>query len=504
MASNINPNNIDGSYPVAGQDNNSQGFRDNFTNIKVNFQDAETEINDLQSNAVLKAALTGEALDNNMNDVLIYAAQIKDFSASKYTVSPVYVDPTVTNINYATAHYQSISTSGSVSISFSNFPPLGQYGYVKLQFNITNTAHTVKLPAAVSQGVIGVQGVSPNPSTTAGPYTISFGATGYYEFGFGSYDGGATITVFDLNRALTNFTAADLSVDDVTATGNIVAGSGGVGYVSASGNVLAGQQMIAVGNISGNNLSATNAITTTGTITGGNIVVGNVSATGNLNAAFSNAKLRPNIGTTTLAALQFTAGDVLATPAAGAFEYDGIAFYGTPTASRRGLIPAESFRLQASNNTLSDVNTAQNVFSSPSAITLDASTSYMFEAVYYISRAAGTTSHTLSTLFALGGTLTSITYTADTTSTTGNTLGAVSRIYGTGATATIVTAASTTASENITVVLRGIIKTNASGTVTPQIQYSAAPGGVPTLLANSYIKFVPLGTSAVVSIGSWS
>ena len=54
MSSNINPNNIDGTYPVAGQDNNSQGFRDNFTNTKTNFQYAETEITDLQNNAILK------------------------------------------------------------------------------------------------------------------------------------------------------------------------------------------------------------------------------------------------------------------------------------------------------------------------------------------------------------------------------------------------------------------------------------------------------------------
>lgn len=97
-----------------------------------------------------------------------------------------------------------------------------------------------------------------------------------------------------------------------------------------------------------------------------------------------------------------------------------------------------------------------------------------------------------------------MTYTADTTSTSGNTLGAVSRIYGTGATATVVTAASTSTTENITVVLKGIIKTNAGGTFTPQIQYSAAPGGAPTVLANSYIKLIPLGTSAVASIGSWA
>ena len=34
MASNINAFNIDGTFPIAGQDNPSQGFRDNFTNIK--------------------------------------------------------------------------------------------------------------------------------------------------------------------------------------------------------------------------------------------------------------------------------------------------------------------------------------------------------------------------------------------------------------------------------------------------------------------------------------
>jgi hypothetical protein len=500
MTSNINPNNIDGSYPVAGQDNNSQGFRDNFTNIKVNFQDAEAEINDLQAKAVLKSALTGGTLDNNMLDNLIYAAKIQDFSGTKVTVTST---SGAISINYASGHYQSISTSGSISLSFVNFPGTGSYGYIKLQIEVTNIAHTVTLPSSVTLGVSGLQGISPTPPA-AGPYTLSFSAAGTYEFAFGTYNGGSTVTIFDLNRALTNFSAADLQVDDVTATGNIIAGSGGVGFVSATGNVLASQQVIATGNVTGGNLVTAGSVSATGTITGGNLVIGNVTATGNLNGAFLNSRVRPNIGTTTLAALQLTAGDVLSTPGAGAFEYDGIVFYTTPTASRRGLAPSVSFRVQATNNTISDTTSAQAVFSSPSAITLDASTAYMFEAVYYITRAAGTTSHTLSTLFALGGTLTSMTYTADTTSTTGNALGAVSRIYGTGATATVVTAASTSATENITVVLRGIIKTNAGGTLTPQIQYSAAPGGAPTVLANSYIKLVPLGTSAVASIGSWA
>lgn len=49
MASNINPYNIDHTYPVAGQDNDSQGFRDNFTNTRNNFIQAKAEIEALQA-----------------------------------------------------------------------------------------------------------------------------------------------------------------------------------------------------------------------------------------------------------------------------------------------------------------------------------------------------------------------------------------------------------------------------------------------------------------------
>ena len=80
MTSAINPNNIDGAYPVAGQDNNSQGFRDNFTNTATNFQYAADEISDLQAKAVLKAALTGTTLNNDMGGSVLSNAQLQDMS----------------------------------------------------------------------------------------------------------------------------------------------------------------------------------------------------------------------------------------------------------------------------------------------------------------------------------------------------------------------------------------------------------------------------------------
>jgi hypothetical protein len=73
MASSINPNNIDTTYPVAGQDNDSQGFRDNFTNLKTALTYAKSEIEDLQSKAVLKSALSGTTLDNDFAGAVITA-----------------------------------------------------------------------------------------------------------------------------------------------------------------------------------------------------------------------------------------------------------------------------------------------------------------------------------------------------------------------------------------------------------------------------------------------
>lgn len=191
MTSQINPNNIDGQYPVAGQPNNTQGFRDNFTNIKTNFQTAATEITDLENKGVFKAALTGTTLDNNMADNLIYAVKLQD-------VSYTYVQQTATAgaipIDYSAAQYQLVAPTANVSLSFSNWPASGSEGIVYIDFLVTNTAYTVTLPAAVSVGTSGIQGYVSN--------VITFGATGTYRFGFSTVDGGTTIAIYDLNRLL--------------------------------------------------------------------------------------------------------------------------------------------------------------------------------------------------------------------------------------------------------------------------------------------------------------
>jgi hypothetical protein len=195
MTSAINPNNIDGTYPVAGQDNNSQGFRDNFTNIKTNFQYAEDEITDLQNNVVLKSALSGTTLNNNMLGSVLSNAELNDMGYTRLALGTTGGSVT---INYAVGTYQTMTTNAATSLAFTNFPSAGVAGEVYFQITVASTAHTLTLPAAVSVGLTGIQGISGQ--------VITFGATGTYNFRFTTSDGGTTITVYDLNRPLNVYT----------------------------------------------------------------------------------------------------------------------------------------------------------------------------------------------------------------------------------------------------------------------------------------------------------
>ena len=200
MTSSINPNTIDGTYPIAGQDNNSQGFRDNFTNTKVNFTYAAQEIDDLQAKVILKSALTGTTLDNNMGASLLYDATIQDFAATRVALGTVTGTCTV---NYASGHYQTVTIgSGSMTVAFSNFPVSGYQGWVILRVSAT-AADTMTLPAAVgtsssAASVLGIQGIASN--------VITFKESGTYEFQFHTEDGGTTIYLSELTRPRNRFT----------------------------------------------------------------------------------------------------------------------------------------------------------------------------------------------------------------------------------------------------------------------------------------------------------
>ena len=114
MASNIVPGNIDGTYPKAGQDNSSQGFRDNFTAIKNNFTEAKTEIESLQTN---KANLNST---NNFSGNTISNAVLKDNGETVYNHGTVS-SGTIT-LNHENGHYQTATVTADTTFSFLNLP----------------------------------------------------------------------------------------------------------------------------------------------------------------------------------------------------------------------------------------------------------------------------------------------------------------------------------------------------------------------------------------------
>jgi hypothetical protein len=194
MTSAINPNNIDTAYPVAGQDNNTQGFRDNFTFIKNNFTAAATEITALQNTSAAK----GSAAVNDFDGGLIYNARIQDLAASAVNLGSV--TGTVT-INYAAGHYQQMSTAGSITIALDtpSLPPIGRYGFVRLEITVSSAAHTVTLPSTVTINRRGIQGL--NVSTNV----ITFAAAGVYTFDLTTVNTGSTVTVNEFNKQLQPF-----------------------------------------------------------------------------------------------------------------------------------------------------------------------------------------------------------------------------------------------------------------------------------------------------------
>jgi len=261
MASQINPQNIDGAYPVAGQDNNSQGFRDNFTNIKNNFQQAALEITDLQAKAVLKAPLTGTTLNNNMGGSILSNAQLQDMSETVVSLGSVSGAAT---INFAAGPYYTLSTSGSVSLAFTNPPAAGLAATWIVRITVSSVAHTLTLPSSVgaSSSLTAVEGIQGWDSNT-----ITFAETGTYEFQFTTTDNGNSVYITELTRPRNRWTnplfldvaetlSANGNVSLATTTtiigvssdlvANLLPGTSGQIKILAYGNASAGNAVITV------------------------------------------------------------------------------------------------------------------------------------------------------------------------------------------------------------------------------------------------------------------
>ena len=148
--SSINTNNINPNYPVAGVNNSTQGFRDNFTSIKTNLNTAGTEISDLQDKVVLKSALDGQSLNNDMANTLISNATTRSFRASTYTLGNNVQGTTTINVSQGDVQYGTITAN--TTLSFGGWAPVGTQSNVELNLTIANANAFITFPTTTNDG----------------------------------------------------------------------------------------------------------------------------------------------------------------------------------------------------------------------------------------------------------------------------------------------------------------------------------------------------------------
>jgi hypothetical protein len=134
-------NNINVSYPVPGVDNDTQGFRDNFSSIKTALSAAASELNYLQLNTV--------KLNTGTNDYN-YSSSIQRVILKSSGFAAINEGEALTedaDVNFQAAHYHKFAIDNNITLNLINLPPTTIYGsiFLELRNNSTTSSRTVTL-----------------------------------------------------------------------------------------------------------------------------------------------------------------------------------------------------------------------------------------------------------------------------------------------------------------------------------------------------------------------
>jgi hypothetical protein len=245
MTSAIVSSTIDADYPVAGQDNDSQGFRDNFSVIKDGLATAAAEITVLQNSTAKLDA------DNDFGGNVIDNATTNRLYGSVY---PTTSTPT-TNVSLANGEYQRIQVAGNHTLQFTDWPETDKYAKIRLELKSDGTARTVTFSTEgggvvrkeITQTLATATGVSRKQATGATTNaTFSFPTasltTGTFQVDDKLFGTGLSgeITISAINNLTTTATATTAST---TLTYTAISGNGLVTTASSAAAVIAGTKV---------------------------------------------------------------------------------------------------------------------------------------------------------------------------------------------------------------------------------------------------------------------
>jgi hypothetical protein len=117
MASEINYASINENFPVAGQDNDTQVFRDNFDTIKNSLATAKNEVSDLLENTARIDS------DNDFQNNRIVNATFRAVKSVKWApANPINSEGSTTELNYENGVYQIYRFGVDSNITFTGLP----------------------------------------------------------------------------------------------------------------------------------------------------------------------------------------------------------------------------------------------------------------------------------------------------------------------------------------------------------------------------------------------
>jgi hypothetical protein len=190
---------------------------------------------------------------------------------------------------------------------------------------------------------------------------------------------------------------------------------------------------------------------------------------------------------------------LLGSPVSGAMEFDGQVFYLTPNASAvggRAVLGSLLFATNTSSVSLSNSTSNQSILQAANnTINIAASTTYYWEMLFAIS---GSTTSAASVAISASGVSGSINYLVEATCGLGS---SPSSIWVSSTSSTVVLPSVST-SQNI--MTRGTIRTTSSGTFTPTLNFTSAPGNGYYVPVGAYTRLTPLGSSSVAATSGWS
>ena len=143
MASTIDTTSIDAEYPVAGIDNDSQGFRDNFNSIKTNLTTAGSEITLLQANRA-RIDADNNHVGNEIQDAVLLQVTEK-FNNSNQTITADH------EVDYRDAHihqFNATAPAGNImTVTFVGWPA-NRYAKVRCIMSVSSGSSTAITIAA--------------------------------------------------------------------------------------------------------------------------------------------------------------------------------------------------------------------------------------------------------------------------------------------------------------------------------------------------------------------